>query len=700
MESVMKILGQYLGMLFVLSILAACSGGGSSSNNNNNANNPSTGVSGTITDMSGAALQGATIFVGNSSTLSDSEGQFSLDTDVGDISVTATLLNYTQNNRVVTVANGVLTTQNLKLAVIDTFEEFDANLGATLVAKDASIILPTSYVLEDGSAYTGTVSARATYNKVTTSAGLEAFPGPFLGQETGGDTKILQSYGFIDVTLKNSEGANVNLADSATATLTYPMDENITETPATIPLWYFDTTKGIWVEEGEATYDAVTNTYSGTVTHFSTWNLDKKFDGATLQGCIEDNEGQRVPLADIYISAEGWNRKVVNNDTAGTFEFINAPSGIELSIIAKFGDQSSTEQRVTLASGDTQVMGSCLILDIDSTELFTSVSGKVVSSSSNTPLVNQPVILYSVVEGASVYQAQANTDANGKFGITVKRSDIENIKLSLTKRFASQNLGFNHYYSIDPVKSVTDVGSIKLAATIVEACITLEAGSSTAGGVTTLADGITTVDDGTTIAGSGFTSFGTDERQLRVDGPYGVDYNIVTFNQTGTFSFVFPQDNLTHHLYAHVYDTSETEYTLTGSMSVVANTDSIDLTQADECIELHAMRKANKAVTVSVSSNNPVHLEVSSPSDYHFVNNDPKILSKTFVIDENGEYVIKQVTDSYDDTVSGSIALKIDGNTQTVTIPSPSNSEFWTGFVIESYDGDITVKTINKNYYQ
>ncbi len=692
----MKTLGQYLGIFFVLSILAGCSGGGSS---NSNSSIPSTGVSGTITDMSGAALEGATIFVGSNRTLSDSEGQFSLDTGVGDISVTATLLNYTQNNRVVTVESGTLSIQNLKLAVIDTFEEFDANLGATLAAKSASIVLPTSYVLEDGSAYTGTVSARATYNKVTTTAGLEAFPGPFLGEETGGETKVLQSYGFIDVTLKNSEGANVNLADSATATLTYPMDENITETPATIPLWYFDTTKGIWVEEGEATYDAVTNTYSGTVTHFSTWNLDKKFDGATLQGCIEDSEGQRVPLADIYISAEGWNRRIVNNDTTGTFEFINAPSGIELSIVAKYGDQSSTEQKVTLASGDTRIMGSCLVLDIDSTELFTSVSGAVVNSS-NAPLANQPVVLYSVVNGASVYQAQTNTDADGKFGITVKRSNIENIKLSLTKRFGSQSLGFNHYYSIDPVRSVTDVGSIKLAATIVDACITLEAGSATTGGVTTLADGITTVDDGTTIAGSGFTSFGTDDRQLRIDGPYGVDYNIVTFNQTGTFTFVFPQDNLTHALYAHVYDTSENEYTLTGSMSVVANTDSIDLTRADECIELHKMRKSNKTATVSVSSNDTVHLEVNSPTDYHFVSENPRILSKTFVIDENGEYIIKQATDSFDDTVSGTIKLTIEGRTQTVTIPSPSNSEFWTGFVIESYDGDITVKTINKNYYQ
>lgn len=686
----MKILARSIGMLFVLSILVGCSGGGSSTSD--------TGVSGTVTDMSGTALEGATISIGNSTTLSDSEGGYSLDTSAGDISVTATLLNYAQNNRVVAVERSALSIQDFKLAIIDTFEEFDANLGATLEAKNASIVLPTSYVLEDGSAYTGTVTARATYNKVTTTAGKEAFPGPFLGQETGGDTKVLQSYGFIDVTLNDVNGDKVNLGEGATATLTYPMDDNITATPATIPLWYFDTVKGIWIEEGEATYDAITNTYSGTVSHFSTWNLDKKFNGATLQGCIEDSEGKIVPAAEIYISAAGWSKTVTNNDATGTFEFINAPSDIELSLIAKVAGQSSTEKKIILASGETKAMDSCLVLDIDSSELFATISGKVVDSNF-AAIANQSVSLYSVEAGGESYQTQVNTDASGKFEFSIRRSSIEDIKLNINKWYSAQHIAFNSYYLIDPVKSNTDVGSIQLAATTVDACVTLETGSTTTEGVTTLKDGTTIVDDGTTIAGSGFTSFGSDDRQLRINTPYGVDNSIVSFDQTGTFSFVLPQDNLPHRFYAHVYNTENTQYTLTGSMAVVANTDSIDLTKADECIQLHAMKLGNKTAIVSVSSDIPVHLEMSSPSDFHFVGSTPKILSKTFVIDENGEYLIKQVTDSFDDMVSGSITIILDGKSQTVTIPSPSNSEFWTGFAIESYDGAITVKTINRNYY-
>lgn len=694
----MKKLGRYLGMICVLSILAACSGGGSSSSSSGGVDTPSTGVSGTITDMSGAALVGAVVSVGNTTVESDADGKYSLATDAGDVSVTATLLNYAQNSKAVTVKSGSLSTQNFKLSNIDTYTEFDANLGTTLVAKTANVVLPTSYTLEDGTAYTGTVSARAMYNKVTTSEGKEAFPGPFLGEETSGDTKVLQSYGFIDVTLNAANGDKVNLGEGATATLTYPMDDNISDTPATIPLWYFDTNKGIWVEEGEATYDAATNTYSGTVTHFTTWNLDRKFDGATLQGCIEDSEGQIVPAAEIYISTAGWSKKVLNNDSTGTFEFINAPSGIELSIIARVDDQSSAEQTLTLASGETKVLDSCLVLDIDSSELFAQISGKVVDNN-NVAIANQAVSLHSIEGDNETYQTQVQTDAAGEFDFSIKRSSIENIKININRSYDSQYIPFNYYYSIDPVQSETDVGLIKLATTTVDACVTLEAGSTTEEGVTTLKDGTTTVDDGTTIAETGFTSFGTNERQLRVNTPYGINGYVTAFEQTGTFSFVLPQDNLAHSFYAHVYNTAEKEYTLTGLMDLTANADSLDLTKADECIQLHAMKKANKTVTASISSNNAVHLEVSSPSDYHFIDGDPKVLTKTFTIDENGEYVVREFGDTFDDTVEGSISITLDGKTHTVNIPSDSTSEFWTGFVIESYDGKVTVRTINKSYY-
>lgn len=690
----MRMIKQTVLILLTLLVVISCGGG------SKGGGTTSTGITGTITDMSGTALEGVRVYVGNTETLTDVLGSYTLATGAGEQSLTAEKLNYTLNNKLVSVSSGAQSTQDLVLVNVDTYEQFDAAVGASLSAKGAGIALPSgAYVLEDGSSYSGTVTARASYNKVTNATGSAAFPGTFLGEELNGETTVLQSYGFIDVTLHSADGAALNLADSATATLTFPMDDKIADTPASIPLWYFDVTKGIWVEEGSAAYDAGSNSYSGTVSHFSTWNLDKKMNGATLQGCIEDGSGAIVPIADLYISAPGWSKTVTNNDASGTFEFINAPSGIELSLIAKVGDQSSTEQKVTLVADNTTIMESCLVVDVDSSELFATLTGSVVDDN-DAAIADQSIRLFSVAEGMASYQSQARTDAEGAFSFTFKRAAIENVELRIGKTFGSQYLDFNNAYSIDPVKDETDVGTIKLATTSVDACVTLESGSSTTEGVTTLSDGVTTVDDGTVVLGSGFTSFGSDERQLRVGAPYEQDFNVSTFDSSGTFSFIVPQDNLPHRFYAHVYDSSEAQYVLTGSMELIASQSAIDMSDAEQCIQLHAMKTA-EAVTASasVASQVSVHLEISSPSDYNFVSGDPKVSAKTFTVDENGLYVIQQVTDNFNETVSGSISVTLGGKTQTTTIPSSASSEFWTGFAIESYDGDVSVKLINEPYW-
>lgn len=212
----MTLVKQYLVAFLCLFFIISCGGGGSSSSSNNTSSN---GIKGTVTDMSGTPLEGVKLYVGDQTTLSDENGEYSLDVNTGQQSLTAELSNYALNNRVVVVAAKEYSTQNIKLANIDTLQSFNTSNGADIKAKEAMISLPSgAYKLEDGSSYSGNVTVRASYNKVTTANGLEAFPGSFLGQASDGETKVLQSYGFIDVTLKSSSGANLNLNDGASAT--------------------------------------------------------------------------------------------------------------------------------------------------------------------------------------------------------------------------------------------------------------------------------------------------------------------------------------------------------------------------------------------------------------------------------------------------------------------------------------------------
>ncbi|MFK5975620.1 MAG: hypothetical protein QM493_03835 [Sulfurovum sp.] len=676
---------------FLLFSFTAC-GGGSSSTPNDGDNSPdksiTSGVTGVVTDMNGELLKGVTLYSGSSTTTTDISGKYTLKlTTSVSASLTAELNNYARNSKLVVVEESKITTQDIKLAKVDTVFSFDASSGASITAKNAKIELPADgYTLADGTTYTGKVTAKATYNRVTTGNGLEVFPGDFLGQEaTTGDTKVLQSYGFIDVTLESNSGDNLKLASGSTAKLTYPMDTNIKETPTTIPLWHYNVTKGTWVEEGLATYDATTKTYVGTVTHFSTWNLDRKFDGASIKGCVEDISGNRVVIADLFISGAGWSKHKVNNDATGEFEFINAPSNSNISLIAKVGDLSSSENNITLSAGETRVISPCLKIDVNASELFANLTFKVVDGDNN-PIVGKSVTIYSVKDGVNTYIGSSNTDINGTINESFKRSTIDTIKVTASK----DNINFESYYTINPVQSSHDLGTFLIATTTFQGCVVLADGS---------------------------TQFSTDKNEIAISSPYNLnDYSKTTFDASGLFTLKMQKDNLSHNVYAHTYtpvgDTinphnTEKNYLLTGKISIDATTTNITKTASSDCIKLHTITDINKSASVSLSSTNSnVHVAVVFvQSDYsggrEIVKGDANLTSATFNIDNNGVYIVKQAVNDYNDivTFNGTMSVEIDGTTHTITIPSPSSgqtSEWWTAFRIEVYDGTINVVEVNK----
>lgn len=679
--------------IFLVFSFTACGGGSSSSSTDDGTGDgtpatTTTGVIGVVSDMDGNLLEGVSVYIGSSSTSTDSSGKYTLAVSAStNLSLTAELSNYAKNSKVVTVEDGKFTTQDIKLAKVDTVESFDASSGATIKAKDAKVELPVDgYTLEDGTPYTGKVTAKATYNKVTTVNGLEAFPGEFLGQETTtGDTKVLQSYGFIDVTLESNTGAKIKLASGATSKLTYPMDSNIKDTTpsATIPLWYYDIAKGIWVEDGVATYDATTNTYSGSVTHFTTWNLDKKFDGATLKGCVEDASGTRVAIADLYISGAGWSKHKVNNDATGEFELINAPSDSNISIIATVGGLSSIEHNITLAPAEVKTMSSCLKVEVNASELFSTIKARVVDAN-NSAIANQSISLYDKYHN---FILSVKSDVNGTIEVTSKRSNLDKIKLRTTYN----NVEFENIFTINPINAKHDLGDMVLAITTFNGCVRLEDGS---------------------------TQFDQNYKEIVYTYPYNTYlYNPISFDTDGLFTISIAQDNISHAVYANTYTADinssnfhhkEKTYLLTGKISFDATSTSITHREPSQCIKLHNIAPISKSAKASISNTSGgVHLEVifaqdSSTFGKEIVGATPTLMSSTFSINNNGSYVIKQVVDDYDSniTFSGTMSLEVDGITYTITIPSSSTSrgtsEGWTAFRIDAYDGNIDVVELNR----
>jgi len=94
----------------------------------------------------------------------------------------------------------------------------------------------------------------------------------------------------------------LQIATGKKATLTLSIPSSLTATaPATIPLWYFDETKGLWKEEGSATKTG--NTYVGDVSHFSYWNCDFPFPNRVQFDCtLVDANGNPLPGLDVWIN--------------------------------------------------------------------------------------------------------------------------------------------------------------------------------------------------------------------------------------------------------------------------------------------------------------------------------------------------------------------------------------------------------------
>lgn len=427
-------------------------------------------INGLVLDIFGEPLAGATVVSGVASTQSDAFGAYSLGVSTSEnINVTATHPMYAANSRKVDVSSGDNLTLNLNLAPIDASAIFDVRDGALIKTKGAQVNLAAnSIVNEDGSIYAGNVVANAAFNQVSSSLGKKAFPGDYMGVQSNGEETVLQSYGFIDVTLADEAGNPLKLAEGETATLTYPMDDNISATPASIPLWYYDIVNGSWIEDGIAHYDAVTNSYSGQVSHFTTWNLDAKVASADLSGCIVDVNGAAIQSASVTVTAQGWNRSFVNYSDTGQFTLLNAPANLELSLVAEVNGKISSVKRFTLvANQHLDALGQCLVVELNVSELSMIVKGKLINEQLHGADLDafyyewgeRRYVDLSVDNNGIITSSPFMKPAFGMLGLHVKINGLGNPVESF------------YYYPIDEFQAELNIGTIDLRTSEVTGCI-------------------------------------------------------------------------------------------------------------------------------------------------------------------------------------------------------------------------------------
>ena len=254
---------------------------------------------GLVTDLDGNTIEGALLTIGNSQTTSDENGYFKLTgfTDSENAIVKVEMPGYFDSWHAFRYFEEDISQTKIRLTPRTNPLTLPANDGGEIEFENTTINFQAgSFVDESGNDYHGMVSIYTAYLDPTNPELHTFMPGNLTAFDANDQLRLLVTYGMINVELEGEAGQKLQITQPATIEMTVP-GSILNRAPATIPLWYFDTEKQRWVEEGMATLQG--DQYIGTVDHFSFWNCDDPYrlinltgrayfgeSGASLEVCI------------------------------------------------------------------------------------------------------------------------------------------------------------------------------------------------------------------------------------------------------------------------------------------------------------------------------------------------------------------------------------------------------------------------------
>jgi hypothetical protein len=326
---------------------------------------PTGSVSGVV-DGGAKSLAAATVRIGSLTTTTNEQGYFTIpDVPIGQPVVDVSQAGYMSVQRVVTVLSGQnVHLPDIFLPVAET-AQIDGAAGGTATTSGGtgSVTFGAgSFVTAGGTPYTGQVQMEMAAVRPNDANFFQSFPGKFEGIREDGSTAEFVSYGFMGVKLYNSDkSAEVRLAPGKTAQIGLFAGATAKSLPASIPLWYFDETNGVWREQGAATLSS--GTYVGEVTHFTTWNWDMPVsDICSITGIVHNDSGQ--PVANARVFSRGVGYAIMDEaltNAQGAFS-VRAMRNAASDLWAMKGSFASSSVRVTVGNDCPYVLSDPLSL--------------------------------------------------------------------------------------------------------------------------------------------------------------------------------------------------------------------------------------------------------------------------------------------------------------------------------------------------
>lgn len=384
-------------------------------------------ISGRVLDKDNQPVGDAAVKAGSSSAVTDVNGYFRLNNvrvakDAAYVTVNKN--GYFPGSRTFMATERAVNYVSIRLIPKEITGTFSASGGGlvNLISGGSISFQPNSVVdAATNAAYSGQVSISSYYIDPTDPGFNTVMPGDLRGITASNEERGLQSFGMMAVELSNPSGQKLQLASGKSATVSFPIPPSLVgSAPASIPLWHFDETSGMWKEEGSAQKQG--NFYVGIVGHFSFWNCDYPFPVITFEAIVRDQKNIPVPDAAVEI------KKLSNNmigygrtDSSGKVRgLIPANEALQLKIFDRCRNLIHT-QNIGPFGNDVN-LGT---ITVNYLPPGTATITGVAVTCSSTPVQNGYV-------SVSVDGMNYRTDiANGAFSITIPRCNSGTVPANL-----------------------------------------------------------------------------------------------------------------------------------------------------------------------------------------------------------------------------------------------------------------------------
>ncbi|MGD1319075.1 hypothetical protein [Chryseobacterium sp. 2R14A] len=272
---------------------------------------------GVVLATDGNPISGATVTIGSKTAQTTAKGIFTIkNADVKEkfAYVKVTKSGYVNGSRTIVPTTGSNRINIMMIPATTTLMITSGTSSTVSLPNGTKVKFDGSFKDENGGNYTGNVNVAMFHLAPSNQYLNELMPGSLLATNSNGNARIMETFGMLHVQLTGASGQKLQIASGHTAEMTVTIDAaQMSAAPATIPLWSFNETTGIWQEEGSAT--KVGNTYVGNVSHFSWWNCDAQFPQCILNIHVQNSTAQ--PLSNVNVKLFRQNQSSTSAITDG-----------------------------------------------------------------------------------------------------------------------------------------------------------------------------------------------------------------------------------------------------------------------------------------------------------------------------------------------------------------------------------------------